>query len=81
MEYRQTIQSYCVPTGTEFKLVIPASVKEVGYMQSSSCSGICKYFSLYYQSFTQTTLFPIQAGTEEQLGEYVNKFYTAINAN
>lgn len=79
IEYRELITCWCVPTSVDLKVVLPHSVKEVGYTQRTTC-GCCSFFTLYYEAFTQKTAFPIKGGTVEQMNEYVSSFYKALKA-
>jgi len=77
LEYQELIVCWCIPSATNLKVVLPHSVQEVGYSRTTTC-GFFPYFNLYYQSFTQNTVFPIKGGSDEQLKDYVSKFYAAI---
>lgn len=79
IEYHEIITCWVIPTSVVFKVILPQSVKEVGYFQQTTC-GCCSFFSLYYEAFTQRTIFPIKGGTQEIMNDYVSKFYAAIKA-
>lgn len=79
IEYREVIRCWCIPTATDFKVVLPQSVQEVGYRQVTTC-GCFPFFTLYYRSIVQSTNFPIKGGSKDQLADYVAKFYAAIKA-
>lgn len=79
IEYREVINCWCVPVSRDFKVVLPHSIKEVGYHRVTTC-GCFPYFALYYQSMTQSTFFPVKDGSDEQLAGYVEKFYKAMKA-
>lgn len=79
IEYRELITCWCVPTSVDLKVVLPQSVKEVGYRQQTTC-GCCSFFTLYYEAFTQRTAFPITGGSVELMNEYVSSFYKALKA-
>jgi len=79
IEYRETVTCWCIPTAVDLKVLLPHSVKEVGYVRNTS-SGCCSFFSLYYESFTQRTVFPMQNVSVEQMNTYVADFYKAIKA-
>lgn len=79
IEYREVIQCWCIPAAVDLKVVLPQSVKEVGYTQHTAC-GCCSFFTLYYESFTQRTAFPIVGGDVDEMNKYVASFYKALQA-
>lgn len=79
IQYRERITCWCIPTATDFKVILPQSIQEVGYRQVTTC-GCFPYFTLYYKSIVEAINFPIKGGSQETLADYVAKFYSAIKA-
>ncbi len=79
IETKEEIICYCIPANRSMKVVLPQSVKEVGYVMERICGMFCPTYYFYYEGFTQSTLIQIAGGTDEQLTGYVQKFYEAIN--
>lgn len=67
--------------GKNVKYVLPSSVKEVGYTKEGTiCGCFCQAYSLYYESFTQTTNVLLAGEDEAGAQKIVDAFYAAINA-
>ncbi|MBP7552929.1 MAG: hypothetical protein KA885_05835 [Spirochaetes bacterium] len=81
IEYTEEIQCYCYVSSKETKIVIPSSVKEIGYSRAATFMGICcpAYF-LYYDAHTQRTMVQLKGGSDFIAMDYVNKFYAAITS-
>ena len=78
IETREDISCYCIPTNRHTKVVLPHSVKEVGYSMEKVCGLFCPNYYFYYEGFTQSTIIQIENGSDEKLMDYVQKFYEAI---
>lgn len=65
----------------EFKIVLPSSIKEVGYLKSATfCGCFCQAYKLYYESYTQTTEVLLSTITsDEEAQKLAEAFYNAIN--
>lgn len=74
------ITCYCIPTKSMFQVIMPNSVKEVGYYVESALFGICKTYMFYYQGLSESNAFFIKSGSDELLSNYTAKFYAALNA-
>jgi len=79
IETTEEIQCYCYPSNKETKIVVPHSVKEVGYSRTATFFGCsCPAYFLYYDAHTQRTMVQLKGGSDQQAMGYVNKFYSAI---
>jgi hypothetical protein len=78
IETKEEVICYCIPSNRSTKVVLPQSVKEVGFIMERICGLFCPTYFFYYEGFTQSTLIQIEGGSDEQLTEYVQKFYEAI---
>lgn len=67
-------------TGKDVKYVLPSSVKEIGYRKEGTCCGcFCQAYTLYYESFTQTTEILLSAVTSDaEAHRIADVFYNAI---
>lgn len=65
--------------GKNVRYILPASVKEVGYTKEATFFCFCQAYNLYYDSFTQRTSVLLQAVSEAETQEIVDKFYATIS--
>jgi hypothetical protein len=80
VEISSTVACYCFEIGRELKVVLPASIKEVGYTKQATFGMFCPAFFLYYEGYTQRTLIQIKGGDDSQLVGLVNAFVAAVRA-
>ncbi len=80
VETTEEIVCYCIPTNRSMKVVLPHSVKEVGYKMERICGYFCPTYFFYYEGTTQSTLIQVEGGDDAKLTGYVQKFYEAINS-
>lgn len=80
IETKEEIQCYCIPTSKSSKVILPHSVKEVGYTMEKVCGVFCPTYFFYYEGLTQSTIIQIENGSDEKLMTYVQKFYEAMKA-
>lgn len=80
IETKDEIRCYCIPISRTTKVVLPHSIKEVGYTMEKICGIFFENYYFYYEGLTQATLIQIQDGTDEKLMDYVQKFYEAIKS-
>lgn len=80
VEISSSMACYCFEISREVKVVLPSSVKEVGYTKQATCGFFCPAFFLYYEGYTQRTLIQIKGGDDEHLNSLVNAFVAAIKA-
>lgn len=78
LTYTELITCYCIPTSRNMKVIMPSSVMEVGYGRVTTC-GCFPYYTFNFQGHTEKASYPIKGGNDEQMIEYVNKFYDALN--
>lgn len=79
IEVRQDIACWVFNVGKSVKYVLPASVKEVGYVKSGTCLGcFCQSYTLYYDAFTQRTAIQLKGMYETDAVNLVNTIYKTI---
>jgi len=71
---------WCINVGKQVKFVLPSSVKEIGYLKTTTCGVFCPAYYLYYEGFTQTTRILLKGSDEAGALKIVNSFYAAINS-
>lgn len=66
--------------GKRVTYVLPSSVKEIGYTKEGTfCGCFCQAYSLYYESFTQTTNVLLSDATSDADAHRIaDAFYNAI---
>lgn len=66
--------------GKRVSYVLPSSVKEIGYLKEGTfCGCFCQAYSLYYESFTQTTNVLLSDVTSDaEAHRIADTFYNAI---
>ncbi len=71
---------WCFNTGSIVKCILPSSIKEIGYVKQGTCCGcFCQAYTLYFQSFTDTTNVLLGTVTEDREAQaVVDAFYKAI---
>jgi hypothetical protein len=80
VQVTHVIDWYCIPKKTLYQVIMPSSVKEVGYYVQTACCGMMKSFRFYYQGLTESSAFDIKGGNDKILADYVAKFYAALNS-
>lgn len=78
LTYYEYITCYIIPTSRQMKVIMPSSVMEVGYGRVTVC-GCFPYYTFHFQGHTEKAVYPVKGGTDEEMIEYVNKFYNALN--
>jgi len=78
LTYTELITCYCIPTSRNMKVIMPSSVMEAGYGRVTTC-GCFPYYTFHFQGHTEKASYPLKGGSDEQMIEYVNKFYDALN--
>lgn len=67
--------------GKNVKILLPSSVKEIGYLKEGTCFGcFCQSYKLYYESFTQQTSVLLSADDDASAQKVVDAFYKAISS-
>jgi hypothetical protein len=80
IQISSSVACWCIPQASVYQVIIPHSVKEVGYYHEAMCFGMMKSFFLYYEGLTEKNVFVMKGVTEDQMSDYVAKFYSALNA-
>lgn len=71
---------WCFEIGKHIKYVLPASVKEVGFIKGATFFCCCNAFHLYYDAFTQRTTVQLPTDDESEAQALVDKIYDIIKS-
>ena len=81
IEVRDAKACWIFNTSKEVKYVLPASVKEAGYLKRATfCGCFCQSYYFYYESWTQRTAIQLKGVDEKEAKAVVDAFYNAICA-
>lgn len=78
IEVREDIHCYCISAGKSMKVVMPHSIKEVGYRMTRVCGLFCPVYTLYYEGHTQSTEIQVADGDEDEMVKYIEAFCSAV---
>lgn len=81
IEVRDAKACWIFNTSKEVKYVLPASVKEAGYLKRATfCGCFCHSYYFYYEAWTQRTAIQLKGVDEQGAKAVVDAFYNAICA-
>jgi hypothetical protein len=78
IEVREDISCYCISAGKSMKVVMPHSIKEVGYKMTRVCGLFCPVYTLYYEGHTQSTEIQVADGSEADMVRYIEAFCSVV---
>lgn len=76
----ETIKCYVFKTASTTKVLNPTSILEVGYSRKAMFGLFCPTNFFYYAGHTDVVEIAVSGASEDQMKEYVNKFYQALMA-
>lgn len=66
-------------TSKKVTYIMPASIKEVGYMKEATfCGCFCQAYTFYYEGWTQCTSILLKGAEEKDAQHVVDVFYKAL---
>lgn len=79
VEVTATKACWVFNVGKRTTYLLPASIKEVGYLKEGTFLGcFCQAYTLYYEGWTQRTSVLLKGVNEKEAQQIVDSFYKAL---